>query len=461
MGLTKEQQDIVDYVVANEGVTAVSAVAGSGKTHLLVELSKQFLTGTSLYLAYNKSIASEARSKFPSSVSCLTTHSLAYKAIVTPNKFEVAPFINFKSVDDIRSFDYFMEITGAIKDFCLSEHTSLEQFFEYEEYEETARGFIKKYITQMAHGELPCTHEAYLKFFHMSLANGTMTYKEDFEIIMLDEAGDLNPVTLEIFKLLPAKRKIMVGDPHQNIYAFNQTINGFEAMEHKVEKFPMSQSFRVDASIAERVEKFCTTHLEEDFKFKGTELEDKSITTSAYITRTNAALVAKMMELNAIGVQYGLVRSPDKIFEVPLMLCSLKPGKVLSNKNYSHLQDDVEEWYDDKALRMQHKSIYGFLSKKYKEDIALQVAVGLITRNGPKAIFECHEEAKRHTKRTQSLILGTAHSTKGLEFDSVTISHDLNKAAVMAKEAGNKDELNLYYVATTRAKKELINATEL
>lgn len=459
--LTAEQKTIVEYVIANEGFTAVSAVAGSGKTTLLVSLAKELSKSNGLYLAYNKSIATEASRKFNSNVACMTTHSLAWRAIVGPQSMQIANFINFNDAKDISSFDYFRTITDAIKDFCLSKHSNLTSFFATKKYSTLDKGFIEKYLSKMAHKEIPCTHEAYLKFFHMSLADGSLTYEEDFSLIMLDEAGDLNEVTLEIFKLLPSKRKIMVGDPHQNIYAFNQTINGFEAMSHKVTQFPMSQSFRVSADIAERVESFCAKHLDEDFKFKGTELTDKTIGTRGYITRTNAALVAKMMELNSQGIQYGLIRSPDLIFKLPKMLCALKPNGRVTDPDYTHLQEDVDLWATDAFLRKQYKTPLVYIKATYRDDVAIQVAAALVLKHGTKGIYDCCEEAKKHTKRQQTLTLGTAHSCKGLEFDEVMISPDLNTVAKAAKETKDKDELNLYYVAVTRAKKVLLGADML
>ena len=42
MHLTTEQQTIHDYVLSHDGLTMVSAVAGSGKTSLLTSISKSF-----------------------------------------------------------------------------------------------------------------------------------------------------------------------------------------------------------------------------------------------------------------------------------------------------------------------------------------------------------------------------------------------------------------------------------
>ena len=82
MNLTPEQLRIVNHVISTDGLTMVSAVAGSGKTSLLVALTTTMVElqpdMVGLYLAYNKSVATEARQKFPSNIKCMTTHSLAF-----------------------------------------------------------------------------------------------------------------------------------------------------------------------------------------------------------------------------------------------------------------------------------------------------------------------------------------------------------------------------------------------
>lgn len=85
MNPTPEQSVIINHVVNTDGLTMVSAVAGSGKTTLLVALTKALEPSNppkGLYLAYNKSVASEAATKFPSFISCMTTHSLAYSPTI-------------------------------------------------------------------------------------------------------------------------------------------------------------------------------------------------------------------------------------------------------------------------------------------------------------------------------------------------------------------------------------------
>ena len=462
---TPEQQDIINYVLNNDGLSAVNSVAGSGKTSLLVEITKQLgAQATGIYLAYNRAITVEAKQKFPKNISCSTTHSLAFRAIVMPNNLKVAPFLNYKDIvaPNLTNSERY-DLTEYIKEFCLSKHISPTEFVQEQELDPRFLTPIQECLAAMESGLYPCTHDAYLKLFHLGLYYKKISYDE-LDIILLDEAGDLNEVTLEIFKLLPAKKKIMVGDPHQNIYSFNYTINCFKELHETIKIFPMSQSFRVSSAIATKIESYCQAYLDSTFKFKGIET-DNEISTHAYITRTNAELVAKMIELNSIGVQYGLVRKPDDIFALPLAMCSLRPGGFISADGYSGIQDDVNAWGASNELRRKYRTPLAYIREVYQEDIAIQISINLVMAKGPAKLRACRDEAKKHSFKQQALILGTAHSVKGREFDEVTIAQDLNTAVGKildrAPSTARSNELNLYYVACSRAKKQLNNAALL
>ena len=472
MQLTHEQQAIVDYVRDNDGLTMVSAVAGSGKTALLVELSKQLNTTNALYMAYNKSIATEASKRFPKSVHCSTTHSLAYKPTVRgKNKLKLGRFTQ-RNVREFTLYEERVDFVETFKRFCLSKYTSFERFILEEN---CSPDYIKPgnaYLAKMEAGEIECTHDFYLKLFHMYLACGELTYPP-FDLIMLDEAGDLNEVTLEIFKLLPSRKKVMVGDPYQNIYTFNYTINCFEIMKDVGKLMPMSQSFRVSEPIAERIEGFCQKYLNPSMQFKGVPLTDKSITSRAYIARTNSSLIAHMMELNAQSIPYGLTRKADQIFDLALLVCSFRYQGFIKNPEYTHVQADIDYYMENLPdLRRDYGSLFSYLIDKYSDDITLVNAIKLVTRYSKKEILACHHEAKKHERTNQTYMLGTAHSMKGLEADEVTLAPDMNESIIdyINQKRANPNatfdltaltELNLYYVACSRARKTLINAIYL
>ena len=471
MNHTTEQTIILNHVQNNTGLTLIDSVAGSGKTTMLVAIAKAIKHSNGLMLCYNKSIAMEASRKFPKTTSCSTTHSLAYQAIVKKYKLKLGSF-SYRDITERIKYEEKLDIIDTIKQFCLSKHLTFDEFTAEYSVSRKLVPYIKQYLDKMHQGKIECTHDFYLKLFHIYLASGDVQYAP-FDFIMLDEAGDTNEVTLEIFKLLPSERKIAVGDPFQNIYTFNHTINCFDVLRNEGTLFRMSQSFRVSDYLAPRIEKFCRTYLDPDMTFKGVPITDTTIKTRGYLTRTNGALISHMIDLIQQKTPFGLVRKPQEIFRLPLMLCSLKYQGFITEPAYKHLQVDIDDWYESSDLKDRYKSPLSYISSLYNEDMQLTQAIRLIQRHGKSTILQTYEQARHHLKTNQPYVLATAHSCKGLEFDEVTLAPDMNDSIAeillslkMGREFSSltvpeQESLNLYYVACTRAAKVLNNATHL
>ena len=469
--LTPEQQTILTHVTNTTGLTLINACAGSGKTTMLVSIANAIPHTNGLVLAYNKAIATELKSKFPATTHCSTTHSLAYSATVKPYKLKLGDF-TYRSITEKLNSENKLLVIDLIRAFCLSEFTLFSDFSTDRELPPNISSICVKYLDLMATGQIECTHDFYLKLFHIHLSTGEIDY-EPFDFVMIDEAGDINPVTLEIFKLLPATRKIAVGDPFQNIYTFNHTINAFDALASQGTLFRMTQSFRVATYIAPNIEYFCRTYLDPDMHFRGVIPASTTIKSSAYITRTNSALIARMIELNNRQQPYGLVRKATEIFRIPIMLINLKYQGNITDNTYKHLQSDVDDWYEYTNIKEVYKTPLSYISSLYAEDFPLQQAIRLIGRYGSTSIMKAYQEARRHERSDQSMLLMTAHSSKGLEVDEVTIAPDLNDSIAdiidRIQNGANFSELlpdeleslRLYYVAVTRCSVKLNNATHL
>ena len=467
--LTTEQAAVVSHLKGDSGTgyTLVDSVAGSGKTHLLVAISHAIPHTNGLYICYNSSIAAEARHKFPSTTSCSTTHSLAHRAVVKPYRLKLGNFY-YKSILEKVSYDKKQRIVDYIKSFCLSSYTSFDAYVASCPTESLVATLSRKYLDLMQTGKIECGHEFYLKLFHLLLANGTLTY-DPFDFIMLDEAGDLNEVTLAIFQLLPSPRKIAVGDQHQNIYQFNETINCFNVLNGQGTLFHLTKSFRVAPSIASRVQSFCRRYLDPAMTFTGTP-QSSTPQTFAYLTRTNSALIAHMITCINAKRQFGLVRKPDEIFRMALMVCSFKYQSFITVASYNHLQSDIDEYYENEDL-YKPLSLLQYIADLHDHDEPLLQAIKLVQRHGAANIINAFNVAKQCSKTPQPYILATGHSCKGLEFDEVHIAEDLNQSIRKITSASSfnpsaisdvdREALNIYYVACTRARINLVNATEL
>lgn len=412
MTLTPEQQTIVDHVTHNDGYTLVDAVAGAGKTSLLVALTKQLSPTTALYLAYNKSMATEASKKFPKSVTCCTIHSLAYGPTVGAKRLRLGTF-TYRNIDISIPYERRLALVDYLRQYFLSAHIHLEDFIAAEGIHLLPRelAILNTSIHQMEDGTLECTHDFYLKYFHILLATNHLTY-EPFDLLALDEAGDVNPVTLAIFQLLPSPKKILVGDSRQNIYSFNHTINCFAIMRDQGTTLPMSQSFRVSPEIATQVQVFLHNYISSTMHFKGTPQADPTIRSHAYIARTNTTLISKMVELNELGTAYTLTRSADDIFRLPKYLCSIKQGGAAPS-DFKTIQEEANSYYRSSSLQHDYKSLLSYLKEVYKDDVQVSTAIGLVLKYRAAGIYACYEEAKRHEKSNSRYYLGTSHSTKG------------------------------------------------
>lgn len=476
MTLTDEQQEIVDYIQlnpVNPKIVLVNSVAGSGKTTLLKAIA-DVTSGNGLYLAYNKALATDAHKKFPKHIDCRTTHSLAYRAMVPALKLKVG-FFGARQVTDRMPYTEKAQLVENIKEFCLSRFLSYDDFAEY--YELKDASLANKYLTLMTTGKIECTHDFYLKLFHIYLAEGKIE-QAGYDIVLLDEAGDLNEVTLEIFRLLSGKCKVAVGDAHQNIFTFNYTINCFECLKDEGVTFNLTQSFRVPENVAKRIEQFCQKYLDPDMIFKGVPVTTTEVKTIGYVSRTNAGLIGKIIELNQERVPYGLVRRAQDIFKVPLMVAGLKYQGKIYDTAYKHIQSDVDDWFENKnGVKQDHKTMNAFLRNKYEDDLQLVQSLNLVSRVGKSTIFDAYAEAKNHEGKKQDFMLFTAHSGKGLQMDEIILAPDMNRslediierfdecksaeertALRLQLDACDKETLNLYYVGMTRCSVRLCNA---
>lgn len=460
MPLTDEQQAVVDAALANH-IVKVIARAGTGKTHTLVAIAEALKPERGIYMAYNKSIALEAKQKFPYYIDCRTVHSLAYMYIMA-NSSRTIEFFTPSCIEEPIPYNDKLNIIATIEEFYLSDAVELSWLSKQLEapYDDIA----KKYVKKMQDNEIPCTFSFLLKYFHLQLLFGTITPNE-VDLLMLDEAGDTSGVIVEIFKLFPAKKKVMVGDPEQNIYAFAYTVDGFKNVQEGV-TLPLTKSFRVSPRIASDIQSFCVENFCPSMVFHGTEQENKVIKSKAYIARTNSYLIARAIELNKTDTVYSFTREPKEIFSLLLTVMNLKEDSLIYDKRYKYLPEALRCYNNEPHLQQQYTSFLSFLSSTYCEnDPALRATIGLLFKYKFKELYDTYNRAKAMPKRA-NIVLTTAHSAKGLEFDEVYIEDDLNKTVEKNKLKRHIDvealtEFRLYYVACTRARLSLLNAKEL
>lgn len=412
---------------------------------------------------------------------------MAYRAIVNRFGLKLRGFIKAAEIKERMPYLKKVLIIEVIEKYCLSNSKSIEEYALNFPAETTKQDIqnIKKYFGLMKDGKFPCTHSFYLKIFHLLITQNLIKI-EPIELLILDEAGDVNPVILDIFMCYPSNKKLMLGDNGQNIYSFNNTVNGFEKLKNKGKLFNLTQSFRVSKNIASKIESFCRVYMDEEMDFKGIDYETQpmdSLATVAYISRTNSSLIGKMIDLDLEGIKYNLTRPIKSMFEVPLMIIGLKEDVTIYNKDYKFLEDDVEEYFSSRALKQMHGTLFKYIMSVHSDDISIKSACMLIIKYGPKQIIETHKKAKDHSigDTTHKITLTTGHSSKGLEYDHVHILDDMNESIdkvlndyaskmehmpedmtiYSIMKNSDAEEFRLYYTVASRAKHTLTNAKHL
>jgi superfamily I DNA/RNA helicase len=479
MQLTEEQEKILEAAKdPNHPVIKISACAGSGKSTTLSYIAKEL--GTSgIYIAYNKAIALEAEEQFPNKIKCSTIHSLAYQNTVKPLKLSLGyfgyrdikeriPFLEKVIVIDIMQLFFsskYIKFDDYIQDEYYIKQRYLNKKFDIEN--EHLYKIAKKYIGLMFNGKIPITHDGYLKLFHLLLANNRIELS--YQFLAVDEIGDLVPVTYEIVKLINVDKKIMAGDKYQAIYVFNNTINAFDDEEYGT-TLHMTKSFRCNKKVAQLVKAFMQEYVDVDFEFDGMGKYDKEPETTAYLFRTNSAMIGTIIDLYQAGTKFNLTRKSSQIFDLVLSLISLKPGYKINLPNYLWLNGELNKYWNDDFMQRRYGSALNYIDEEFSEtDPAIKNAVRIIRQYGSISIYKAYNFAKEleNTTEKHKITVSTVHASKGLQWDKVIIGNDMNRIITNILEKKNQDEeltkedeaeFLLYYVACSRAKKQLIGA---
>jgi superfamily I DNA/RNA helicase len=481
MQLTAEQ----DAVLSTNENLVINAVAGSGKTTTLVEYAKSRPASSKiLYLAFNKTVKSEALQKFAAAglrnVKVETAHSLAfdhvikhssYKVVQGYNSYDLCSLLNIKTNDSHTDFIMASHVNKFTSYFCNSKAGKVTDL----NYAETisdpkAKNFVTNFynsieqytrtaLAKMDKGEMDLTHDFYLKKFQLS--NPVLP----FDYILFDEGQDASAAMLDVFLKQPAI-KVIVGDIHQQIYGWRYAVNSLQQVDYPV--FHLSHSFRFDDEVALVANKILgwkrLLKQMPDIKLIGTRTHSSATITKATLGRTNLGLL-----LNAIAQwQHGDIKTiyfegninsytfadeGASLYDV-LNLYNGNPGKVkdkliASMKTLQELEDYIEKT-EDKSLSMIVEVVKEFGNK----------LPGLISE------LKTNHSA---TKEEADMIFSTVHRCKGMEYDEVTLLNDFINPEKLKKyvsqlggdnlaEADKNrlaEEINILYVAVTRAKNKL------
>lgn len=460
---TPEQHDVLDHITEVDGILLVAAGAGTGKTFLSEKITLALNPKKALYTAFNKAIVTEGIERFKkSNVECRTLHALAYKYVKPNGKVED---LTYTCITENITYTKKALIINAIDMFYVSASVDMFTFFEnYFKDEERPQQLIDlsvKYVDMMVNKEISPTFNFLLKYFHLMLVEDSIDCK--YDLVILDEINDTTAVALEIFKLIKAPKKLGLGETHQAIYQFLNLVNGFEELSDSP-VLHLTQSFRCSSEIADRIQRFMQKDVTPEFNFVGTD-EPVQNGEHLYCTMTNALIINEILMRLESGKGFQLLRNISDIFACPLALMSASTGKMPYQKKYKFLLDEYHRYND--LPKGQYKGYFPYLLENV-DDREIHNAVRLLMSFKSKNInlFDVYKRAKA-AKLDKNYTIATVFTSKGLEYETVYIADDLNSCIQTIRDNGGIQtpqdlvQYRCYYVAASRAGKNLLNANAL
>ncbi|MFG2402606.1 UvrD-helicase domain-containing protein [Streptomyces lydicus] len=470
MNPTDEQAAAADHFHAGDHL-ALQAGAGTGKTTTLALLAH----GTQRrgrYLAYNRAIAQDAATRFPTTVTCKTAHAMAYAALGhrfarrlggprqpswrTGQALGITKPLRIGD-RDISTRTLSNTTLRTVTRFChsaddrLSSHhvpclRGLEDNTLHTQLAETVVPFARKAWTDLQHpddGVVRFDHDHYLKIWALTHPQTTA------EFLLLDEAQDTNPVVEQIFTAQRDHTQlVMVGDSAQAIYHWRgarDVMTGFEGTA-----LALSQSFRFGPRLAAEANRWLAV-ANAPIRLSGTETVPTEVgpvdRADAVLCRTNVGAMATVMDLLAAGMQVGLVGGGESLQALALAARDLKQGR-----------------------RTGHPELVLFTCWGEVQDYAahdpagrdLQPLVDLVDTHGTDALLAAI--ARILPEDQAEVTVSTAHKAKGREWPRVRIADDFTPPEDSEEhdETGrpipgpiDEGEARLAYVAITRAREHL------
>lgn len=451
----------------------------SGKTHTLKELCNRTKEGTScLFMAFNKSIAEELKTKLPTTVECNTFHSMGLRTLMKNFRFrmqleenkcfslcmELFDFRKKEYKEKMRYYFALQELWEKIRlSLCeINERNVSALCIEYDlDYEDSMINDLNKINERW---RKDCAKIQDNKSFKMDFPDMLwIPYNfvdeanfPKYQVVMADESQDLFTLQKEILQryIKPRGRFIAVGDSKQLIYNFMgsdlDVFNSIKRMSNTI-CLPLSVTYRCAKKIVEKSNEV----------FPGTECVPTAI---EGVIRSGDILEAESGDFILCRNNYPLVVA---------FIMLLEKGKKASimgrdfGENLCRLMDNqscLDDLYlllEDKASKLKKRGLSEIAIINNASYVALKEKVSIIEtlyKRFPGSFLALKQKIKNiFSDDKTGIILSTIHKSKGLEAKRVFF---LNPELIPSKFAKTPKALYaedcLKFVAITRAKEELV-----
>jgi len=481
---TAEQERIFLFLKKRPENIVIKAFAGCGKTSTIVEAVKLLPKDKSImFLAFNKHIQEELKTKLPEHVRCYTTYGLGTSAIkrkygdrIQFDEFKADKIILKKSKswnlhDEFSSqekLDNYLNSIKKLTNLCRLTMTVKPDYIPYiaDRYEINNLNKpddIKRVLKVL---DAMTTDRKSFDFTDMvylpAIDNSIWMFPQDY--VFVDEIQDVNRCQIKMIeKVLRRDKKtgkvtgrlITVGDFFQGIYGFNaadeKSFEWFEKFPN-TKTLPLSVSFRCAKNVIIEAQKIVPDIKALPDAPDGI-VRDGDVLTEAesgdfVLCRTTMPLVKLFFEF-LIQHKKAIVKGSD----IGIHLIELI-GKI---NNIPELTKYWEQELLDFRRELKSKGVLnpdehtGFIAMSDK------VSTLLFLSQLSESIDDLKTKIRTiFTDEIQGIVLSTVHKIKGLEANRVFIVRPDLLPMKTVKNWQALQEKNLEYVAVTRAKTELI-----
>lgn len=495
MNWSPQQKAALDWAVTGTGSSIIEAVAGAGKTTLILGII-DVIKGQSAILAYNKKIAEEIKAKLVKkgidykTAQAGTVHSFGFsayrkaypKAKVDGDKVaniveqwieekkiaaEVGHFsaiiCHLVSLAKQRAVGLLTKIDNTAEWYAIIDH------FDLIEDEKAAK--YSSDIVDTAQKVLKASNDItdivdFDDMVYLPVLFGVRFWK--FDNVFVDEAQDTNPARRALVRAILKKggRAIFVGDPRQSVYGFTGADSDSldqSAKDFNCTRLPLTVTYRCPKKVVEFAHKWVSHITAHESAPEG------SVSSSTF------AQLLQRKDLNGEAVI--LCRNTAPLVTSAFALIRHKIACRIEGREIGvGLKKLATRWSSIKTIdalvvkldEYAEREIAKALAKKQEakaQSIEDQVATLKVIIN------QCREEKKTKIIDVEAqidsifadnvsgiLTLSTIHKSKGREWQRVFW---LDRAGTCPSRYARQDwqqlqEANLQYVACTRSQDELI-----
>lgn len=453
---TQEQAQVIAWKGRK---LVVTAFAGTGKTSTLEAYALANPQERMLYLAYNRAIREESERRFPFNVECKTFHQLAWPTFGRHFQARLTTSLRVTDIARLLNNRHWLLARNALSTLNTYLYSADEEISPLHLPAEKDRGgldagkilgaaqVIWHEMTRMD-SHFPVTHDTYLKLYQLSVPE----LNKKWDVILFDEAQDANPVTSQ-FVLSQPCRIILVGDRYQQIYRFRGAENALVAPQlETADRLWLTNSFRFGPAVAE-VANALLVEAGESRRICGLGGEDQVTPempagTAHYciISRTVAGVIGAALTASLVG---------KKVYWVG----GMEGYRIAELEDLYWLSVDMPDRIQSPQMTRDFPDFEAYRSTaKATKDPEMGQGVKLLDMFFPLPMLLAVLKKQTVTRESEAdVTVVTAHRSKGLEWDAVSLSDDfVDITDPLLNPREKEDELNLLYVSVTRARKVLV-----